>query len=439
MAAPSGTKWGSKVNDKGRIGISYAINYINPSDSVSVTISIWFWSKYGVQDSGNTFYFSNKASSTSNSRGSRTIYHNVNSGGGWSTSNQTRLGKYTYTMSRKESKRTIKCAARFTGVDWVGGTMKVVASYTVPALPKYNITYNLNNGTGGPSSGVGYYNKSYTIPNVEPTRNGYEFLGWELKSTLYSPGSSFTVKGNTVLKAKWEQGVYTIKYNSNGGTGSISPQSIEVGKSATIRAGSSLVREGYDFKNWNTKADGSGTTYTNGQSYTGKSNLTLYAQWTPWQHTLKYYLTEEDKKNNKVYTTQTKKTETNINIIADQPTLEGYVFRNWEWTPEGLPETEEENDIEKVIYIPGQKYSYDHPVKDGIVNLVGRWADINGDILFYKDGKCECLELVEQDAPEVLFYKNGKIVCREFLEKEEIYFTNENQLASFQFIENIEN
>ena len=33
------------------------------------------------------------------------------------------------------------------------------------------------------------------------------------------------------------------------------------------------------FKNWNTQANGSGTNYNSGESYTGNQDLTLYAQW----------------------------------------------------------------------------------------------------------------------------------------------------------------
>lgn len=43
----------------------------------------------------------------------------------------------------------------------------------------------------------------------------------------------------------------------------------------------SLSRDGYTFVNWNTSADGSGTTYNLGDNYTFGNNLELYAQWTP--------------------------------------------------------------------------------------------------------------------------------------------------------------
>jgi uncharacterized repeat protein (TIGR02543 family) len=42
-----------------------------------------------------------------------------------------------------------------------------------------------------------------------------------------------------------------------------------------------LVRSGYIFEGWNTQADGSGTTYAQGQTFAmGTANITLYANWT---------------------------------------------------------------------------------------------------------------------------------------------------------------
>jgi uncharacterized repeat protein (TIGR02543 family) len=41
-----------------------------------------------------------------------------------------------------------------------------------------------------------------------------------------------------------------------------------------------FTRDGYSFNNWNTVANGSGTTYTNKQSITLYGDLTLYPQWT---------------------------------------------------------------------------------------------------------------------------------------------------------------
>ncbi len=42
-----------------------------------------------------------------------------------------------------------------------------------------------------------------------------------------------------------------------------------------------LERTGYSFAGWNTKADGSGTLYSEGSTFIIKQNTTLYADWTP--------------------------------------------------------------------------------------------------------------------------------------------------------------
>ena len=39
------------------------------------------------------------------------------------------------------------------------------------------------------------------------------------------------------------------------------------------------TRAGYVFKGWNTAADGSGTSYASGATFTGNADTTLYAQW----------------------------------------------------------------------------------------------------------------------------------------------------------------
>lgn len=41
-----------------------------------------------------------------------------------------------------------------------------------------------------------------------------------------------------------------------------------------------FTREGYTFTGWNTKADGKGTGYADGEIVNFSANTTLYAQWT---------------------------------------------------------------------------------------------------------------------------------------------------------------
>ena len=71
---------------------------------------------------------------------------------------------------------------------------------------------------------------------------------------------------------------YAVTFNANGGTGAPAKATKWYGETLTLSA-VKPVRSGYRFLGWNTKADGTGTDYAPGQSYTANAALTLYAQW----------------------------------------------------------------------------------------------------------------------------------------------------------------
>ena len=71
----------------------------------------------------------------------------------------------------------------------------------------------------------------------------------------------------------------TVSFNANGGKGTMQPLSVPNGEAVTLPA-NSFSRVGWRFTSWNTKKDGSGTSYSNKASLTLKDqDLTLYAQW----------------------------------------------------------------------------------------------------------------------------------------------------------------
>ena len=84
----------------------------------------------------------------------------------------------------------------------------------------------------------------------------------------------------TVELKKWTAGNTTITFKANGGTGDDCTQTVTCGTTVNLN-GNTFTREGYAFKGWNTKADGSGTYYPNKTSFTAtdSNELTLYAQW----------------------------------------------------------------------------------------------------------------------------------------------------------------
>ena len=70
-----------------------------------------------------------------------------------------------------------------------------------------------------------------------------------------------------------------VTFKANGGTGSDYTQTVKYNTSTALTE-NTFTRTGYTFAGWNTKTDGTGTSYTDKQKVTLKANTTLYAKWT---------------------------------------------------------------------------------------------------------------------------------------------------------------
>jgi uncharacterized repeat protein (TIGR02543 family) len=74
---------------------------------------------------------------------------------------------------------------------------------------------------------------------------------------------------------------FSVSYNENEGIGA-APDSTTAAGSQSVLGNSGLTpltREGYTFRGWNTRADGTGVTYTEGDSIIPIADTTLYALW----------------------------------------------------------------------------------------------------------------------------------------------------------------
>lgn len=143
------------------------------------------------------------------------------------------------------------------------------------------------NGVEGGTISITRYNslvsnKKFTTPT------GQTFKYWNTKSdgsgTTYGDGAQIKLTGNTKLYAQWKIGI-TITFNSNypswvSKTNTTTTQAIEDGLAGGyLQARTFSDDNQYYFKNWNTAADGSGTSYNEGAQISGSENITLYAQW----------------------------------------------------------------------------------------------------------------------------------------------------------------
>ena len=108
------------------------------------------------------------------------------------------------------------------------------------------------------------------VPEV-PTRTGYTgaWEGYVLANT------------DITVNAVYTANEYTVVFNANGGAGSMPNQTMTYDTFANLSA-NTYAYAGHTFAGWNTKADGTGTSYADGENVKNlaeSGEVTLYAQW----------------------------------------------------------------------------------------------------------------------------------------------------------------
>ena len=80
---------------------------------------------------------------------------------------------------------------------------------------------------------------------------------------------------------------YTVTYDGNTNTSGNAPTDgsspYTAGSTVTVLGNSGspvLAKTGFTFSGWNTTADGSGVSYSQGNTFTINANTILYAKWT---------------------------------------------------------------------------------------------------------------------------------------------------------------
>ncbi len=136
----------------------------------------------------------------------------------------------------------------------------------------------------GMHSGDGYYWTS----TVYSIAGSYSLL---INDSGVAPGTGRPIKtnGNSIRCLAITD--YTVHFDANGGSGTMSDQTINVNTATALTSNAFTAPANSVFAGWNTAADGGGTSYTNGQSVTdittpGKT-ITLYAQWEPVGYNVK--------------------------------------------------------------------------------------------------------------------------------------------------------
>ena len=95
-------------------------------------------------------------------------------------------------------------------------------------------------------------------------------------ATTSSSTNSFTYNWSTMYVRER----YSITYNGNGNTGGTVPGVTYKAHGLNVTlSNNTFQKTGYTASGWNTNTAGTGTNYANGATYSGNTNLTLYAKW----------------------------------------------------------------------------------------------------------------------------------------------------------------
>ena len=154
----------------------------------------------------------------------------------------------------------------------------------------YTVCFKANGGEGKMADQVFKVGEEKKLSKCTFTRYNKAFGCWRVQGDPFSTYSDeqtvcdLTNAGDTItLYVDWATIIVVntnrIYFNANGGEGTMNDMAVPYNETRNISA-CTFTRMGYDFTGWNTKADGSGTSYASGQSITPTQAMTLYAQWT---------------------------------------------------------------------------------------------------------------------------------------------------------------
>lgn len=236
----------------------------------------------------------------------------------------------------------------------------------------YSVKYNGNGNTGGSMSNSSHtYDTAKALTGNGFTKNGYTFAGWATSSTgavAYGNGASVknlttTNNGTVNLYAKWNAITYSVKYNANGGSGTMSNSSHTYDTAKTLTT-NTFTRTGYTFLGWSTSSTATTATYADAASVknltaTNGGTVNLYAVWQAHTYDVVYNANDgSGTMSNSNHTYDSAKT-----LTANAFTRVGYTFLGWSTISTSTSAT----------YTNQQSVKNLTATKNGTVNLYAIW------------------------------------------------------------------
>jgi uncharacterized repeat protein (TIGR02543 family) len=185
------------------------------------------------------------------------------------------------------------------------------------SVPKVSYTVSFNSRGGSQVAAQTVYEGAVAEQPVAPTQEGSTFEGWYDSSSLTNRFSFSTpITTNLTLYAKWTDNIYTVSFNSNGGSAVDSKSVIH---SNTVTQPVAPTREGYRFDGWYSDIE-----LNNSYIFTTsvRANLILYAKWTA-------IYTVSFNSNGGSAVADQKVARGGTAYVPDPSTRAGYTFGGW--------------------------------------------------------------------------------------------------------------
>lgn len=192
-----------------------------------------------------------------------------------------------------------------------------------------SIIFDVNGGNGTMQNQQIATDSSAILSGCSFTKVGYTFIGWGTTANekTYDDKAEYAMGANSTyrLYAIWQANVNTLRFNANGGDGTMSAMNIKTDETKAITA-CGFSHKGYDFAGWATSENGT-KAYSDKANYLmgSDSEYTLYALWTPTKYTITYNLNggSVSSANRAEYTIESE------TFTLTNPTRPGYTFNGW--------------------------------------------------------------------------------------------------------------
>ena len=199
-------------------------------------------------------------------------------------------------------------------------------------LADFIITFNGNGGSGSMGPVTVKAGTNYILPACGFTAPAdQEFKAWQIGGTEYKVGDSYTVNGDTEIKALWENSVitpttYTVTVSNDGnGTGTATPSAAAAGTEITLAA---TPNKGYHFKEW--QVISGGVTIENNRFTMPDGNVEVKAVFEEDVPAPTEFTITVKTDGNGTASTSHAKAAAGTEITLTATPKEGYHFKEWE-------------------------------------------------------------------------------------------------------------